>query len=488
METKSTTMIFSAWSLAFVALMVCEMAAADLPAIANSRPNIVVLLADDLGWRDVGYAGHEHYRTPNIDRIVREGMRFDDAHSAAPICSPARAALLTGRSVPRLRYEFVPKFAAGRPQGPQPLQPPDFPTELPADMPTVATKLREAGYTTAFFGKWHLNRHQGHYLGWRPGHGPESFGFDHCVDDFGAHPYGYGGRKQEEVRGGAFPEDSLTSKAVEFIGAAHEKPFLLWMSFYHVHDPFHSPCVDRVAHHQARLPEGASPKRAHYAAMVETLDHEVGRLLTALDNAGLAENTLVLFTSDNGGHPEVSANAPLRGSKWNLYQGGVRVPLAVRWPGRIAPGTSSAVPVIGMDIAATVLDAGGLPQDIAVDGKSLLPCFTGEAGSSWAGRPLIWHFPFYQPETRFHEAKAEIGVGDFAIARTHPQSAIRVGNLKLIHFFESGTSELYDLAQDLSEQHDLTESRPQQSAGLQRRLLETLAGVDARLPIRKAKP
>ena len=455
---------------------------------AAAPPNVIVLLADDLGWRDVGYAGHEQYRTPHIDRIAREGMRFDEAHSAAPICSPSRAALLTGRSVARLRYEFVPKFAAGRPQGPQALQPPDFPTELPADMPTVATRLRDAGYSTAFFGKWHLNRHQGHYLGWRPGHGPESFGFDRCVDDFGAHPYGYGGRKQEPVGGEAFPEDSLTSKAVEFLRAHRDKPFLLWMSFYHVHDPFHSRCVDRVAYHQSRLPEGASPKRAHYAAMVETLDHEIGRLLSALDEAGLAENTLVVFTSDNGGHPEVSANAPLRGSKWNLYQGGVRVPLAMRWPGRIKPGSSSAVPVIGMDLPATMLAAAGQPQDITLDGRSLLPCFEGKAGPSWFERPLVWHFPFYQPETRFEQAKADIGVEDFAIARTHPHSAMRVGNLKLIHFFGSGTAELYDLAKDPSEQHDLTKTRPQQSAGLQRTLLETLAGVDARLPVRKTNP
>jgi arylsulfatase A len=455
---------------------------------AAAPPNVIVLLADDLGWRDVGYAGHEQYRTPHIDRIAREGMRFDEAHSAAPICSPSRAALLTGRSVARLRYEFVPKFAAGRPQGPQALQPPDFPTELPADMPTVASQLRAAGYDTAFFGKWHLNRHQGHYLGWRPGHGPESFGFDRCVDDFGAHPYGYGGRKPEPVRGEAFPEDSLTSKAVEFLRAPRDKPFLLWMSFYHVHDPFHSRCVDRVAYHQERLPEGASPKRAHYAAMVETLDHEIGRLLSALDEAGLAESTLVVFTSDNGGHPEVSANAPLRGSKWNLYQGGVRVPLAVRWPGRIKPGTSSAVPVIGMDIPATVLAAAGQPQDIALDGQSLLPCFEGNADPSWFERPLMWHFPFYQPETRFEQAKADIGVGDFAIARSHPHAALRVGNHKLIHFFENGNAELYDLAADPSERNDRSITHPEEASRMQTKLMQMLESTQARLPTRKENP
>jgi arylsulfatase A len=459
-----------------------------VPAAAASTPNILVLLADDLGWRDVGYAGHEHYRTPNIDRIAREGIRFDEAHSAAPICSPSRAALLTGRSVARLQYEFVPKFAAGRPQGPQPLQPPDFPTELPADMPTVATQLRAAGYDTAFFGKWHLNRHQGHYLGWRPGHGPESFGFEHCVDDFGAHPYGYGGKQAPRVAGDGFLADSLTTAAVEYLRKPRDKPFLLWFSFYHVHDPFHSPCTERVAWHQARLPAGASPKRAHYAAMVETLDHEVGRLLAALDESGLAENTLVIFTSDNGGHPEVSANAPLRGSKWNLYQGGVHVPLAMRWPARIQPGSFSAVPVIGMDLTATMLAAAGQPQEIALDGKSLLPCLQGNADASWHERPLLWHFPYYQPETRFEQAKADIGIEDFSIARSHPHAALRIGHHKLIHFFETERPELYDLANDPSERNDLSSSDPQRAAAMQQHLLESLRSVDARLPVRKTSP
>jgi arylsulfatase A len=258
---------------------------------------------------------------------------------------------------------------------------------------------------------------------------------------------------------------------------------------YHVHDPFHSRCADRVAYHQARLPEGASPKRAHYAAMVETLDHEVGRLLAALDEAGLAENTLVVFTSDNGGHPEVSANGPLRGSKWNLYQGGVRVPLAMRWPGRVkAPGSSCKVPVIGMDLAATMLAAAGLPQDMVLDGRSLLPCFAGRADPSWFERPLVWHFPFYQPETRFEQAKADIGVEDFAIARSQPHAALRVGNRKLIHFFEKGNAELYDLAADPSEQNDLSISHPEESSRMQAKLMKMLESSKARLPTRKENP
>lgn len=456
-----------------------------LPLEAVPKPNILVLLADDLGWRDLAVTGHENHRTPNLDRLAREGMMFTDAHAAAPICSASRAALLTGQSPARLKYEFVPKFSAGRQQGPWPMITPDYPTDLPPATPTVASLLKAAGYATAFAGKWHLNRHQDHYLGWRPGHGPESFGFDHGIDEFGAHPYGYGAKPPPPLEGDAFPADRLTDGAIEFLRREHDRPFLLWMSYYQVHDPFHSLCADRVAWHQARLPAGADPKRARYAAMVETLDHEVGRLLSALDASGKAGNTLVVFTSDNGGHPEVSANGPLRGSKWNLYQGGIRVPLIARWPGKISPASSCAEPVIAMDLTATLLDAAGLPQDLALDGRSLMSCFSGQPDPEWKKRPMTWHFPFYQPETRFEAAKPDIGVSDFAIARSHPHAAIRLGDLKLIHFFESENDELYDLAADPSESRDLAAARADQAAALRARLLEILATSKARLPVRK---
>lgn len=448
------------------------------------RPNIVVLLADDLGWRDLACTGHEHHRTPNLDKLARQGMTFTDAHAAAPICSASRAALLTGKSPARLQYEFVPKFEAGRQKGPWPMTTPDFPTELPAGTPTVASLLKAAGYTTAFAGKWHLNRHQGRYLGWRPGHGPESFGFDHTFDDFGAHPYGYGKAKPAQIDGDDFPADSLTDKAAGFITRDHPEPFLLWLSFYQVHDPFHSRCADRVAWHRARLPANADPKRAHYAAMVETLDHEVGRILDALEASGKSRNTLVLFTSDNGGHPEVSANGPLRGSKWNLYQGGLRVPLLIRWPDRIKPGSTCADTLTGPDIPATLLEAAGLPSTTATDGTAFLTSLDGRPGSAAKERMLVWHFPFYQPETRFEQALTRTGVNDFAISQTRPQAAIRSGSWKLIHHFESGTDELFDLGADPSESNDLSKSDPARASALRKTLLDHLAESGARLPLR----
>jgi uncharacterized sulfatase len=457
------------------------------PSFADeSRPNIIVLLADDLGWRDLACTGHQHHRTPHLDRLAREGMSFTNAHSAAPICSASRAALLTGKSPARLQYEFVPKFEAGRQQGPWPMITPDYPTELPSATATVATVMKSAGYTTAFAGKWHLNRHQGHYLGWRTGHGPESHGFSNTYNDFGAHPYGYGKSKPAPIHGDAFPDDSLTSKAVEFIRSDQERPFLLWLSFYHVHDPFHSPCVDRVASHQAKLPDNTSSKRAHYAAMVETLDHEVGRILEAIDATGKARNTLILFTSDNGGHPEVSTNGPLRGSKWNLYQGGLRVPLIVRWPAHTPPDSTCADTLIGTDIPATLLHAAGLPTTTITDGSSFLPRLKGETDSPTArDRVLTWHFPFYQPETRFAETKRGTGVEDFAISQTQPTAAIRSGNWKLIHHFEDARNELFNLSTDPSESKDLSRSDPSLTQSLRRKLLEDLSKSGARLPVPK---
>lgn len=447
-----------------------------------------MLCVDDLGWRDVAYAGHKRHRTPHIDRIAREGMCFDDAHAAAPICSASRAALLTGRSPARLHYEFVPKSSRGRPEGKQLLQAPDYPTELGKDLPTVATLLRDAGYDTAFFGKWHLNRHHEFYLGWRPGHGPESFGFSRCVNRFGSHPYGYKSEMPDIVLGNAFPHDSLVTEAIDFLSQPRTKPFLLWMSFYQVHDPFHSPCKDRVAWHQSLLEERNSPKMAHYAAMVETVDHQIGSLLQALEKHGVSDHTIVIITSDNGGHPEVSSHAPLRGGKWNLYQGGIRVPLAIRWPGRVKQGATCHAPVIGMDLAATIFDAANVPVDIAIDGKSLLPCLAGNTDESWFSRPLLWHFPYYHPEEGFEQAKPTIGVDDFVIWQTYPHAALRIGDNKLLHFFESGRDELYNLALDPSESKDLSTSQPEKATSMRRMLLSKLREVNARMTTRKEKP
>lgn len=463
--------------------MVGNFAHANEAKTQSSRPNIVFLLADDLGWRDLGCMGHESYRTPHIDRLRAEGMLFTRAYAAAPICSASRASLLTGDTPARLHYEFVPKFAAGPFNGDHPLQPPPFPTELPAGKETIATQLKKVGYQTAFFGKWHLNRHYQHYLGWRPGSGPESFGFDHCVEDFGSHPYSYGKNSPPTpVLGNGFPDDTLTSAAADFIKAKHDKPFLLWMAFFYVHDPFSSRCLERVAYHQKRLPANASPARAHYAAMVETLDEQVGRLLAALDESGQASNTIVIFTSDNGGNPLVSANGPLRGSKWTLYEGGVRAPLIARWPNHIQPKSSCQTPVIGYDIAPTLAEVAAAGRFPGKDGSSFFRLFKDPNATLERSQPFVWHFPYYQPETHFEKALPRIGVNDFAVPQSKPHAALLDGERKYIHDFETNKDELYDLKADASESRNLAADDPVTVITMRKKLFQMLADQSARLP------
>jgi arylsulfatase A-like enzyme len=435
---------------------------------APRRPNVVVIVADDLGWRDLGCTGGVRHRTPRIDTLRSAGVLFSEAHAAAPICSASRAALLTGQSPARLHYEFVPKWQPGHQFGDHPLRTPDYPLELPAATPTVARAVAAAGYHTAFVGKWHLNRHHGRYLGWRPGHGPQAFGFLEAADD-------------------AVPE-GIVPRAVRMLEAMPaDRPFLLWVSHTLVHDPFTRGDAARVAHHRALLEaDGVRhglDERAHFAAMIEALDDDVGRLLDALDRRSLANETIVMFTSDNGGHPAVSTRAPLRGSKWNLYQGGVRVPLVIRWPGVAKAGGTCDVPVIGSDLAATILEACGAVPPSDADGRSLVGLVSGADAGSWHDRPLVWHYPYYSPETGFEAALPTIGVDDGRPQQVRPHAAIRVGNRKLIHWFEDDRRELYDLAVDPGESHDLAATRSAEAAALDDRLAATLRTWKARMPM-----
>jgi uncharacterized sulfatase len=219
--------------------------------------------------------------------------------------------------------------------------------------------------------------------------------------------------------------------------------------------------------------------------MVETLDHLVGQLLNALDELGLAQNTLVVFTSDNGAHPEFSANGPLRGSKWNVYEAGVRVPWIVRWPGRVPVGAKSEARFIGTDLLPTLAAAAGtaLPKGVTLDGRNVLPLWLGEeSAAAHAERAFVWHFPYYHPETGFAQARPAIGVDDFAVSQTRPQSAIRLGDWKLVHFYEGDRDELYALSADRSERNDLAAKQPAKARELRARLEQELHAMKARLP------
>ncbi len=477
------------WRAAIVVVLL-GWAAAGRAAETPARPNLVFILADDLGWRDLRCDGNAWHDTPHLDRLAREGTRFTHGYTAAPICSAARVALLTGRSPARLGFEFVTKEPTAKPPDAHRLAVPPYPLNLPLGEVTLGEVLGAAGYTTGYFGKWHVSQHNQGYLNWSATHGPLQQGYAEGDQDFGSHSYGDAARAEAEkapLPKGDYGRDALTEKAIAFLRAhrGDAKPFYLHLGHYYVHTPIRSRAAWLAEKYAARLPAGADRRRAVYGAMVELLDHYVGQLLTALDELGLAKNTLVIFTSDNGGHPEFSANGPLRGSKWNLYEGGLRVPWIVRWPGRVPAGAVSDAPFVGTDLLPTVAAATGaaLPRGVTLDGRNVLPLWLGaRAGRAEAERALTWHFPYYHPETGFAASRPTIGVEDFAVSQTFPQSAIRVGEWKLVHFYEDGRDELYRLPADPSEQKDLAASEPAKTRELRARLDAELRAANARLP------
>ena len=417
------------------------------------RPNIVLILADDLAWSDLGCYGSTRCETANLDRLARQGMRFTDAYAAAPICSPSRAALITGKTPARLNFEFVTKWRTDvmPTGGSRKVTPPPYTYDLPLEERTIAEALRDAGYRTGIAGKWHLNSHHQTYLGWSPKFGPLQQGFEWGRETFGSHPWAFRGQDDpyEEVTDGAYGPDSLTDDAIDFLSQDDEKPFFLYVAYPYVHTPVHARGSWLKEKYRKKLGPSATDKQVLYGGFVETLDHHVGRLVDAVDRLGLAEDTLIVFTSDNGGHPEYAVNAPLRGSKWNLYEGGIRVPLIVRWPSEVETGTTSGVPVSGTDWFATLAEAAGA-ADTAPDSMSLLELLRGGATEPFEQRELIFHFPYYHPEKGYDEMPPEIGVADGFISQTKPVSAIRVGQKKLLYFWEDGRTELYDLDGDPS--------------------------------------
>jgi uncharacterized sulfatase len=416
-------------------------------------------------------------------------MRFTDAYAPAPICSASRASILTGKTTARLGLEFVVKADSGEQviEPAQPLKAPPFKLSLELEETTIAELLLGAGYNTAYFGKWHLNPHyKGVYLGWSPVEGPGQQGFSVAGEDFGSHPYNKREMALIDEPGRYYP-DGMTDRAIRFIEQDHEAPFFLMVSHFYVHTPVRSPYTWLLDKYEKTVPAGIPnrTKRVKYAAFLETLDHHVGQLLDALGEADLAESTLVIFLSDNGGHPEYVSNKPLRGSKWNLYEGGIRVPMIVRWPESVKKGSVCDQPVAGYDVFPTLAEVSEeacqhLPEGL--DGKSLLPLLTGNGNGET--RSLYWHFPYYHPEGRkFGLSKAKIGVDDFEVSQTRPHSAIRHGDHKLVYFGEDKRCELYDLVRDISEQNDLSGNNPSLADSLKNNLLRYLDSVDARMAV-----
>jgi arylsulfatase A-like enzyme len=441
------------------------------------KPNVVFILTDDLGWADLGCYGSTFYETPNLDRLAREGMRFTDAYAASNVCSPTRAAILTGKYPARLH---LTDWLTGREDRPdQKLSRPKFQKFLPLGELTWAEALREAGYQTAFIGKWHL--------GENPAHWPEHQGFDVNVGgcDKG-HPPSYfspyGITNLVDGPKGEHLDDQLTDEAMRFMERARNKPFLLYLSHYTVHTPLQAKLevIEKYKTKAATLPDSGpafSPDKgrsvrqvqdhAVYAAMIESLDNSVGRLLGKLDELGLADKTIVIFTSDNGGlstaEGSPTSNLPLRTGKGWAYEGGVRVPLLIRWPGVIKPGSISPEPTISTDFYPTILEMLGLPPrpQQHSDGRSIVAALKGSALSE---RPLFWHYPHYS-----NQGGA-------------PHGAVRLGNYKLIEWYEDMNVELFNLKDDIGERHDLAKSQPELAAKLTKLLHDWRQQVDAQMP------
>lgn len=440
----------------------------------SDRPNFVFIYIDDMGWKDVGFMGSLYYETPNIDRLAAEGMVFRDAYANAPNCAPSRACLMTGQYTPRHGIYTVGNPARGKARY-RKLIPIKNETTLPQEAVTIAEELAKAGYVSASMGKWHL--------GDPPKHGPCGQGFDLNIGGFraGHPPHGYfspyRNPQLEDGPKGEYLTDRLTDHAVKFIEDNRDKPFFLYLTHYAVHTPIQG--KDNLVEKYEGKPGSQGQDNPEYAAMIDSVDQSVGRVLDTLDDLDLAKNTVVVFYSDNGGvggyrkwgimGGEITSQQPLRGGKGMLYEGGIREPMAIRWPGVVKPGSVCDTPVIGVDFYPTMLEIAGVrkTEGKVLDGRSIVPLLT-QTGDLDRGA-IFWHFPAY----------LQAGQNTW---RTTPAGAIRQGDYKLLEFFEDGRLELYNLQKDIGERHDLSSEMPEKTRELHRRLIEWRKSVNAPVP------
>jgi arylsulfatase A len=421
--------------------------------------NVVFILVDDLGWTDFGCFGSDLYRTPNIDKLAQDGMRFTAAYSACCVCSPTRAAVLTGKYPARLHVtDWIPGQVPANPK----LLPPDWTKHLPANEPTIAQAFRAAGYATASIGKWHLGG---------PDYYPEKFGFDvNVAGTFAAQPRTYFAPWKiatlTEGRDREYLTDRLGNEAVKFITANKDRPFFLYLPHFAVHLPIQAP-PDLVKEYRDRLKPGLRHTNPTYAGMVERVDATVGQVRATLADLGLADRTAIVLTSDNGGHLPTTTNAPLRAGKASCYEGGVRVPLIVYWPGVTAAGSESAVPVMSIDYYPTLLEMAGVkgPADNRPDGASIVPLL--RRTGTLAREALFWHYPHYQ----LYQQEG-----------TTPYGAVRAGDYRLIEHYDDQPVELYNLAADVGERTNLAAAQPERVKALRDRLHAWRTAVGAQMP------
>ncbi len=415
--------------------------------------NFVFILADDMGWNQTGYGGSTFYETPNIDKIAREGMYFTNAYAPAPTCSPSRAGIMTGRYPARIHLtEYIP----GDPYPWARLRAPHEVDRLPLSEETIAEMLKPKGYESAMIGKWHLNKDKNYKLG-RPGD-PESQGFD-FVHTTVKPKYSANPNKD------AHHAIEITNEALKFLDENHNKPFFLYVAHHVVHRPIMEH-ADLIFKYKEKRNSDLDINNPIMGAMIERMDTEIGILLKKIEDMGLKDNTVVVFFSDNGGYDKLQAQDPLRGGKSMLYEGGIRVPFAVRWPGVVKPGTKSDEPVIGCDFLPTFADIAGVKKfDHKIDGLSLVPLFKGKEKLNREN--LYWHYPHYH---RFNYK---------------PSGAIREGDYKLIEWYERSMFNedhpvsLFNIKKDISEKHDLADEMPELTAKLWKKLKQWRKDVGA---------
>ncbi len=466
-----------------VAISLAGCTGSSTDGIEASPPNFLILLVDDLGWTDLGCFGSDYYETPNIDQLAADGVRFTHGYAACTVCSPTRAALMTGMYPGRTNVtDWIPGHQRPRAK----LSPPDWTMKLEHRHTSLAEALGAEGYRTAHVGKWHLMpRYEPEVM---MDFAPERHGFERNIggNEWGApgsyfHPYERTDRNRvsplpEGGREGDYLTDRLTDEALQILDDFRDEPFLLYFPYYTVHTPIQAKPED-----QARFESLSDPEKRHrnpaYAGMLAALDRSVGRLRERLEELGIAERTVIVFTGDNGGLDRKgpdgrmgnpTENDPLRAGKGSPYEGGVRTPTIYYWPGVTPSGAVSDTPVITVDVYPTVLEIAGVAGDSdhnqRVDGVSLAALLRNP-DLDLSRDTLYWHYPHY------HNGGAT------------PYSAIRDGDLRLVHFYEDDRVELYDLAQDVGEERNLAETMPEKARELLDRLNAWRAEVGAQPPV-----
>mgnify|MGYP006282705749 CR=1 FL=1 len=442
-------------------------------ASKQSRPNIVLIYVDDVGWNHLSCYGHPLIETPNIDRLAEQGLRFTDAYSPAAVCSPSRCSLLTGQYVFRHGHYMVrpPEQWLGNLESKRPwktrMQPPEWTSRLPLDKKTYGDALKKAGYRTGFYGKWHIGAL---YDEKHPKQHPNRRGFDDAVIHLMAGPYVKSSSErhfypqfslspEQKVADGTYHGDLVSQQGVDFINR-HKSgdPFFLMLSYFLVHLPFQAK-KKAIDAYMKKYPN-ISRKHATFLAMHKHMDDGVGRITEALKKNGLDKNTIVIFTSDNGGLSHFGGNHPLKANKHMYWEGGIRVPMIVRWPGVIKPGTTTDEPVHQVDFFPTFMDLAGRkpPSDQTMDGVSLVPLLRSSGRKPLGRKNLFWHFPAY--------SVSRSGRSYTGYPWQRPCSIVRSGDFKLIEWLENGEVELYNLNADPGELNNVALIMPEKAAAL----------------------